>query len=124
MSATPKRPLPRPVRGDVFRARLDPIEGSEQGGTRPVIVVSRDSINAYSPVVVAVPATDASNVKRTYPSHVFLPRKAGGLAMDSIVKTEQIRAIEVSRFEDYSGRLGPADLAKIEAAIKITLFLK
>jgi mRNA-degrading endonuclease toxin of MazEF toxin-antitoxin module len=40
-------------RGDVYDARLDPVEGSEQGGTRPVVIVSRDAINAHSPVVLA-----------------------------------------------------------------------
>jgi mRNA interferase MazF len=65
--------LPKPVRGDLFSARLDPTEGSEQAGTRPVVIVSRDSINANSPVVVVVPITDASNVKRAYPSHTQIP---------------------------------------------------
>lgn len=116
--------LPKPVRGDVFGARLDPTEGSEQAGTRPVVVVSRDSINANSPVVVVVPLTDAANVKRTYPSHVYLPKNSGGLKMDSVGKTEQIRAIQVSRFVGYYGRLEKDALERIEEAIKITLALK
>jgi len=124
MSTAEDKTLPKPVRGDIFKARLDPIEGSEQGGTRPIIVVSRDSINAHSPVVVGVPTTDAQNVKKTYPSHVFLPRRSGGLVTDSIAKTEQIRAIETSRFVDYYGRLDAGDMTKLEAAIKTTLFLK
>lgn len=44
-------------RGEVYIARLDPVEGSEQGGNRPVIVVSRDAINVSSPVVLTVPCT-------------------------------------------------------------------
>ncbi|MEG3922940.1 type II toxin-antitoxin system PemK/MazF family toxin [Microcoleus sp. T3_A4] len=32
-------------RGEVYDARLEPVEGSEQGGTRPVIIVSRATIN-------------------------------------------------------------------------------
>ena len=48
-------------RGDVFLARLSPTEGSEQQGTRPVVVVSRDAINQYSPVVVVVPLTDRAH---------------------------------------------------------------
>src|SRR5438067_10264727 len=91
-TAAGKPVLPRPVRGDVFSARLDPAEGSEQAGTRPVLVVSRDAINANSPVVVIIPLTDAANVKRTYPSHVLVPKGAGGLKMDSVAKAEQIRA--------------------------------
>ncbi|MFM6594011.1 MAG: type II toxin-antitoxin system PemK/MazF family toxin, partial [Dolichospermum sp.] len=42
-------------RGEVYDARLETTEGSEQGGTRPVIIVSRDVINLSSPVVLAVP---------------------------------------------------------------------
>lgn len=124
MHLPPKPVLPKPARGDVFSARLDPTEGSEQAGTRPVIVVSRDSINANSPVVVIVPVTDASNVKRTYPSHVYLPRNSGGLKLDSIAKTEQIRAIQVSRFVGYYGRLDRDAVARIEDAVRITLALR
>ena len=116
--------LPKPVRGDVFNARLAPTEGGEQAGTRPVVVVSRDSINANSPVVVIVPVTDASNVKRTYPSHAYLPKGCGGLKADSIAKTEQIRAIQVSRFVGYYGRLDRDAVARVDEAIKITLALR
>jgi len=120
----PNPALPKPVRGDVFSARLDPTEGSEQAGTRPVVVVSRDSINSNSPVVVIVPVTDAGNVKRLYPSHAHFSKGTGGLRMDSIAKAEQIRAIQVSRFVGYYGRIDREALARIEEAIKITLALK
>jgi mRNA interferase MazF len=116
--------LPKPVRGDLFSARLDPTEGSEQAGTRPVVIVSRDSINANSPVVVVVPMTDAASVNRLYPSHAHLAKGSGGLKMDSVAKAEQIRAIQVSRFVGYHGRLDREALARIEEAIRITLALK
>jgi mRNA interferase MazF len=116
--------LPKPVRGDVFSARLDPTEGSQQAGTRPVVVLSRDSINANSPVIVVVPLTDAANVKRAYPSHAHLSKGTGGLKMDSIAKTEQIRAIQVSRFVGYYGRLDERSLQRLEDAIRITLALR
>lgn|SRR5208282_4698877 len=123
MSA-PKSVLPKPIRGDVFSARLDPTVGSEQAGTRPVVVLSRDSINANSPVVVVVPLTDAANVRRTYPSHAHLAKGAGGLKMDSIAKTEQIRAVQVSRFVGYYGRLDQRSLQRVEEALRITLALR
>jgi mRNA interferase MazF len=119
-----KPALPKPVRGDVFSARLDPTEGSEQAGTRPVVIISRDSINANSPVVVVVPVTDATNVKRLYPSHAQLPKGSGGLKMESVAKAEQIRAIQVSRLAGYYGRLDRDVVVRIEEAIKITLALK
>jgi mRNA interferase MazF len=116
--------LPKPARGDIFSARIDPTQGSEQAGTRPVVVMSRDSINVNSPVVVVIPLTDAANVKRTYPSHVYLAKNSGGLRMDSVGKTEQIRAVEISRFLGYYGRLEKSALERIDEAIKITLALK
>ncbi len=121
---TPKPVLPKPVRGDVFSARLDPSEGGEQAATRPVVVFSRDSINAHSPVVVVIPTTDASNVKRIYPSHTHLSKGSGGLKIDSVAKAEQIRAIQVSRFVAYYGRLDKNAIARIEEAIRITLAMK
>ncbi len=122
--STPKPVLPKPIRGDVFSARLDPTEGSEQAGTRPVVVFTRDSINANSPVVVVIPITDASNVKRLYPSHAHLPKGSGGLKQDSVAKAEQIRAIQLSRFVGYYGRLDTTAMERIEDAIRITLALK
>ena len=59
-------------RGEVYDARLDPTEGSEQAGTRPVVIVSRDAINAASPVVIVVPCTTYRAGRRLYPSQVVL----------------------------------------------------
>lgn len=123
MNDPEKRALPRPRRGDVFLARLDPTEGSEQAGTRPVVVVTRDAINANSPVIVAVPFTDASNPKRIYPSHVWVPKGSAGLRLDSIAKAEQIRAIEVSRFTAYCGKLAESQVKQLDEAIRIALAL-
>ena len=53
-------------RGDVYDARLDPTEGSEQAGTRPVIIVSRDAINTASNVVLVVPRTTYRAGRRLY----------------------------------------------------------
>lgn len=119
-----RRNLPRPQRGDVFLARLDPAEGSEQACTRPVVVVTRDAINANSPVVVIIPLTDAANPKRVYPSHVWIAKGVAGLQIDSIAKAEQIRAIQISRFVSYTGRLPAFQMTQLEEAIRITLALR
>ena len=34
-------------RGDIFYADLSPVVGSEQGGTRPVIIIQNDIGNKY-----------------------------------------------------------------------------
>ncbi len=79
-------------RGDIYQARLDPVEGSEQGGERPVIIVSRDAINNASSVVVALPCTTYMG-QRIYPSQVIIRAPEGGLTVDSVVLAEQITAL-------------------------------
>ena len=71
-------------RGEVYDARLDPTEGSEQAGIRPVIIVSRDAINAASQVVLAVPCTTYRPGRRIYPSQVLIYAPDGGLERDSL----------------------------------------
>ena len=110
-------------RGDVFLVRLDPTEGSEQAGTRPVVIISRNAINRYSPVIVVCPITDASHVTKLYPSDVRVAAPDGGLVKDSVILTGQIRAIAKDRLLKLLGELGPETMNRVNAALKITLNL-
>jgi len=112
-----------PKRGDVYMARLDPREGSEQAGERPVIIVSRDAINDYSSVVIVIPVTDRKHKKRIYPSQVVLKKGDGGLTKDSVALGEQVRAVSTSRFRRQLGRLNPGSLRQIAEALRIALDL-
>jgi len=109
-------------RGDVFDARLDPTEGSEQGGTRPVIVVSRDAINQASGVILVMPCTSYRG-QRIYPSQALLPAPDGGLAVDSLAMAEQTRSLSKSRLIRRRGRLSDAGLREAERAVLIALEL-
>jgi mRNA-degrading endonuclease toxin of MazEF toxin-antitoxin module len=59
-------------RGDVVVANLDPTIGVEIKKTRPVIVLSNDSINQFSQLVVVVPLT--KNTAHLSTSHAIIPR--------------------------------------------------
>lgn len=108
-------------RGDVYWVRLDPIEGSEQAGIRPAVIVSRDAINRYSPIVVVCPLTSASHVQRLYPSDVLVRAPEGGLKNDSVVLTLQVRAVAKTRLSERLGRLEPLTMQVIAQALRITL---
>ena len=112
-----------PSRGDVYLAQLDPTQGSEQAGTRPVVIMSRDAINQSSPVVIVVPTTDLTHKKRIYPSQVVLKAGEGGLDKDSVALGEQIRAINVTRLTTRLGHLSPPKVVAIGAALKAALDL-
>jgi mRNA interferase MazF len=111
------------VRGDIYDARLSPTEGSEQAGTRPVIIVSRNAINQFSPVIVIVPLTDAGNVKRPYPNNVLIQAEEGGLSIDSFALAGRVRAIATSRLLRHRGTLSPETMERIDRALRITLDL-
>ena len=48
------------TRGDIFIADLNPVQGSEQGGVRPVLVIQNDRGNRFSPTVICAAMTSAA----------------------------------------------------------------
>lgn len=115
---------PRVVRrGEVWDARLDPTEGSEQAGTRPVVVVSRDAINAASSVILVVPCTTYRPGRRVYPSQTLIQASDGGLTADSLALGEQVRALAKSRLLTRRGTLSASAPTELERALSIALDL-
>ena len=103
--------------------RLGPTEGSQQAGIRPAVIVSRNAINRYSPVLVIVPFTKAANVKREYPNNVRARQGDGGLTADSVALTGQVRAIAKTRLLRLRGSLSPAIMKQLDQALRVTLDL-
>jgi mRNA interferase MazF len=90
----------------VFLAVLDPVQGSEQAGRRPVLVVSREPLNQMLSVVNVVPLTSLKSAdRRIYPNEVLLRTGMGGLALDSIVLCYQIRTLDKSRLIEQMGMI-------------------
>jgi mRNA interferase MazF len=111
------------TRGSVYDTRLEPTEGSEQAGTRPIIVVSRDAINLNSNVIAGVPCTTYRPGRRIYPSQVLLPAGEGGLAVDSVALGEQIRVLAKTRLAGRRGVLSREAIRQLDQALLITLDL-
>ena len=110
-------------RGEIYDARLEPVEGSEQGGTRPVIIVSRDAINLYSPVVLAVPCTSYQQGKKTFPTQVLIKTPQGGLSKDSIAMADQVRVLAKTRLLKLRGTLPLETIKQLNKALSIALDL-
>lgn len=55
-----------PIIGEIYWADLEPVKGSEQGGCRPVLVVSNNMMNKVSPVVLIAPLTRTEKVIRPF----------------------------------------------------------
>jgi mRNA interferase MazF len=106
-------------RGDVILANLDPTIGVEIKKTRPVVVLSNDSINQLSQLAVVVPLT--KNVAHLSPSHALIPKGVARLSFASKAVTEQIKAVDKRRLVKRLGSLPPDLLAQVERALKNTL---
>lgn len=78
----------------------------------------------YSPVVIVIPFTDATNISRMYPSDVLVHSPEGGLTVDSVALTVQTRAIAKRRLIKRLGQMSKTTMDKIDEALKITLDLK
>ena len=103
-------------RGDVYRADLDPVVGSEQGGVRPVVIIQNDIGNQTSPTVIVVPLTTRLK-KPDQQTHVLIAPPEGGLRHPSLVLCEQVRTLEKRRLDRFLGVLSPPTLARVESAL-------
>lgn len=109
-------------RGDVFYAELNPVIGSEQGGTRPVLIIQNDIGNQYSPTTV-VAAITSQIQKAKLPTHVEIDSKKGGLDKDSVILLEQIRTIDKSRLRQKIAFLDEDIMQKVNHGLEISLGL-
>ena len=107
-------------KGDIYYASLDPIVGSEQNGTRPVVIIQNDIGNKYSPTVLVAPLTSKVKSKHHLPTHVLV--KFERIKYNSIVLLEQIRVLDKSRIKnEFIGRANNKTIKKINKGLEKTL---
>ena len=107
----------RYCRGDIYLANLNPFTGNEQGGTRPVVVISNNTGNFFSDILNILPLT--SEIKRpNQPTHYVLKHTAC-LDKKSMVVAEQPKTIAKSRIIRYLGKVDPRDMECIDDCIRV-----
>ncbi len=106
--------------GDIYLAKLDDDdEGSLQSGTRPVLVVSNNKANRFSPVITIVPLTGNTG-KRKQPTHVII--SGCGLAGPNTALAEQITALNQTRLLKKIGSIRETVYERqIKEAIRVQL---
>lgn len=107
----------RPRRGEIHWVALDPTIGTEIRKTRPAVIISNDSANAFGSRIVVLPVT--SNVSSLFPGEAQI-KVAGKPAR---VLGDQIRSIDRQRLRGRVGRLSREELQAVEEAVRITLDL-
>lgn len=102
--------MARILRGDIHWADLNPVIGSEQGGLRPVLVLSQNVFNERSGTVIAVALTSQPQ-RAEYP--LTLELGDSKLPKKSWVKISQIRTLSVKRIRKKITRASEEEIALI-----------
>jgi mRNA interferase MazF len=110
-------------RGGILLANLEPIQGSEQGGIRPVLVIQNNLSNKYSPVII-IAAITSRIFNKEFPTNVLITKGESGLKTDSTIMLNQMRTIDKNRVIKKLGFLDNFIMHKVDLAIKISLDLK
>lgn len=107
-------------RGEIYFADLSPVVGSEQGGTRPVLVIQNDVGNKYSPTVI-VSAITSQLTKAKLPTHIELSSQEYKLPKNSVVLLEQIRTLDKRRLKEKITCIDERKMKEINRALLISL---
>jgi|SRR5208283_3889928 len=110
-------------RGMVVEVSLDPVVGHEQGRSRPCVVIQNDIGNRFSSTTIVAPLTAASHIKAQSPIYVLVKKGDGGVTKDSYALCDQIRTVDQQRFRAVYGSLAPETIARIDAALLVSLGL-
>ena len=100
--------------GDILLADLDPVAGHEQGGRRPVLVLSGPSYNELRNEQLIVAAITSR--RRNLPFHVAVGTDSG-LRVAGWVQSESVRAVSVQQIVRPLGHVRPQTLAAVRSQI-------
>ncbi len=99
--------------GEIWYANLNPIQGSEQAGRWPVLVISGNMLNQHLPVTIVAPLT--TKIKNYKGNPVLTPNTMNGLKQKSEVLIFHVRSVSKNRLLE---KVGHVDKSTIAAAIK------
>ena len=103
-------------RGEIWLVGLDPAEGHEQKGRRPVLIVSPEAFNHVTKVPVVLPITSGGNFARTAGFAVSLA--GAGTKTTGVIRCDQPRALDLGarrgrRLETVPGAIMDEVLARL-----------
>ena len=106
-----------PKRGEIWVVDLNPTRGAEIQKQRPAIVVSSDAAGRL-PIKLVAPLTGWKPDFSSCPWHVrVVPDGLNGLEKESSADVLQLRGVDIRRFIRYVGRVSPAAMEEVAAAI-------
>jgi mRNA interferase ChpB len=105
-------------RGDIYQVSLNPTEGHEQQGHRPVLIVSPTEFNKVTQLPVILPITNGGDFARRIGFAVPL----SGTKTTGIVRCDQPRVLDLAARHGRKVETLPDDLLDEVLARVVTLF--
>jgi len=90
---------------EIYRANLDPVTGSEQGKSRPVVVISETEINDLLNIVNVLPITTRKAGRNIYPNETVIEPGKYGIPNESVVLCYQVRTLDKQRLSLLYGEI-------------------
>ncbi len=101
---------------EIWYADLNPSQGREQAGYRPVVVISGNVLNKYLDIVIACPLT--TKIKNYKGNLVLQPDRQNGLSEPSEVLVFHIRSLSKSRLVKKLGTITQSQLNEIRQGLQ------
>jgi mRNA interferase MazF len=98
------------LRGEIRWADLNPVKGHEQGGKRPVVIISQDIFNQRSGTVIAMAIT-SQRQRSGFP--LTLELMSSKLPKRSWVKISQVRTLSVERIGEVVDSVSPEQMEQL-----------
>lgn len=113
-------------RGEIYIANLEPRSGSEQKGTRPVLIVSHDGFNStpHWRSIIVVPISTSGTQANRGPTAIPLKKGNGGLDQDSTALCHQVTTLDRAKLTRFLGKLSEESMYQIKEGLIAALDLE
>lgn len=102
--------------GEIWFTDLNPVEGSEQSGFRPVVIISGNVLNDHANVLICCPLT--TKIKNYHGNAILKPNDVNGLQQISEVLTFHVRSLSKNRLKQKIGKISKIELGLIHGCLQ------
>ena len=110
-------------RGEIVLVDLNPARGAEKRKTRPCLIIQNDIGNKFSPLTIIAVITSQKEIKKKFPTDVWIGKGEGGLEHPSIIQCDQIKTIDKRRIIKKIGAVDISIMKEVDGALRISLDL-
>lgn len=111
------------LRGEIYYSDLDPVVGSEQMGTRPVLILQNNVGNHFARTVIIAPITSRVHAKSKLPIHSYIGM-IGRMKYPSVVMLKQLRTLDKRHIGYYIGKLSEEKMRDVTKALCVSLAIR